>query len=92
MIAKVIKNVKIEIIVEFLHEKMISHYKTSRKLLFNNETNFFKNVIKHYLRIFAIKHRNTILYHSKTNEKIENFNEIINNILIKHLTNKSTKL
>ena len=91
-IAKVIKNVKIEIIVEFLHEKIFQHYETSKKLLFNNKTNFLKNVINYYLRIFVIKHRNTILYYSKINEKIEILNETFNNILIKYLTNKSTKL
>ena len=92
MIAKIIKNVKVETIVEFLHEKIFEHYETSKKLLFDNETNFLKSVIKYYLRIFAIKHRNTILYYSKTNKKIENLNEILKNVLIKYLINKLTKL
>ena len=75
-----------------MHEKIFQHYETSKELLSDNETNFLKNVVKHYLRIFAIIHRNTILYHSKTNEKFENLDEILDNILIKYLTNKSTKL
>ena len=91
-IVNVIKNVKIEIIVKFLHEKIFQHYETFKRILSDNETNFLKNIIKHYLRVFAIKHRNTILYHLKTNEIIENLNETLNNILIKYLTNKATKL
>ena len=75
-----------------MHEKIFQHYETSKKLLFDNETNFLKDVVKHYLRIFAIKHENTILYHSKINEKIENLDETLKNILIKYLTTKSTKL
>ena len=75
-----------------MHEKILKHYETLKELLINNETNLLKNVVKHYLRIFVIKHRNTISYHSKTNERIENLNEILNNILIKYLTKKSTKL
>ena len=67
-----------------MHEKIFQHYETSKKLLFDNEKNLLKNVIKHYLRIFAIEHKNTILYYSKTNENIENLNEILNNILIKY--------
>ena len=69
---------------------MFQHYEISKELLSNNETNLLKNVIRHYLRILAIKHKNTVLYHSKTNEKIENLNEILDNVLIKKLTNKST--
>ena len=75
-----------------MHEKIFQHYETSKKSLFNNKTSFLKNVIKHYLRILVIKHKNTISYHSKINEKIENLNEILYNILTQYLTNKSTKL
>ena len=91
-IAKVIKNAKIETIVKFLHEKIFQHYETSKELLFDNETDFLKDVIKHYLRIFVIKHKKTISYYSKINKKIENLNKSWSNILIKYLTNKSTKL
>ena len=86
-----IKNAKIETIVKFWHEKIFQYYETSKKLLFDNETDFLKNVIKHCLRIFVVKYRNTISCYSKINEKFENLNEILNNILIKYLTNKSTK-
>ena len=75
-----------------MHEEIFQHYETSNEFLFNNETNFIKNVVKHYLRILVIKHRNTILYHSKRNKKVENLNETLNNLLIKYLTNKLTKL
>ena len=75
-----------------MHEKRFQHYQTSKKLLLNNETNFLKDVIKHYLRFLVIKHRNTILYHSKTNEKNQNLDKFLKDILIKYLTNKSTKL
>ena len=51
-------------------------------MLFNNKTNFLKNVVKHYLRIFIIKHRNTILYYLKKNERIENLNKNLNNRVI----------
>ena len=82
-IAKIIKNAKIKTIVKLLHEKIFQHYETSKELLFDNETNFLKHEAKHYLRIFVIKHRNTISYYSKTNENIENLNKNLNNILIK---------
>ena len=74
-----------------MHEKSFQHYETSKKLLFNNEINLLKKIIKHYFRIFSIRLKNTISYYSKTNQKIENLNKTLNNILIKYLINKSTK-
>ena len=34
--------------------------------------------------LLKIKHRNTILYHSRTNETVKRFNDIINQMLIKY--------
>ena len=75
-----------------MHEKVFQHYETSKELLFDNKKNILKNVVKHYLRIFVIKHKNTILYYYKINEKFEKLNKISNKILIKSVTDKSTKL
>ena len=41
-IVKIIKNAKIEIIVEFLHGKIFQHYKTWKELLLNNKINLLK--------------------------------------------------
>ena len=34
--------------------------------------------------LLKIKYRNTILYHSRTNEAVKRFNNIINQMLIKY--------
>ena len=89
---KLSKMLKSKLLLNSCNEKPFQHYKTSEKFLFNNETNFLKNVIKHYLRILVFKHKNTISYHSKTTRKFENLNKTINNSLIQYLMNKLTKL
>lgn len=63
-------------------------YGSFRELLSDNGSNFAGEVLQDYTKLLGTKHRFTTSYHSRTNEKVENFNRLLDSILTKLLVNK----
>ncbi len=80
------------IVTDFLCNKIFINYNLSRKLLFNNNTNFLSCVVTYYLKKLRTQYRIMTFYHFYINEKIENLNKILSFMLTKYLMNKLTQL
>ena len=48
--------------------------------------------VKYYVSQLNAQHYTIIFYHSKMNEKMKNFNKMLNQMLIKYLMSKLTQL
>ena len=58
----------------------------------NNNINLISAAIRHYISQLNAWHYIITFYHSKTNEKMKNFNEMLNQMLTKYLMSKSMQL
>ena len=67
-------------------------YGPFKELLLDNGLNLIGFVFSTYLKLLGTKAKHTTLYHPRTNGKVKNFNDILNNILTKILTNKPVKV
>jgi len=89
-VTKAVLNAMKAIVADFLCDKIFTNYGSSRELLFNNDMNFLSCVMIYYLKKLRTQHRTMTLYHSYTNEKVENLNEMLSFMLTKYLISKST--
>ncbi len=89
---KAVLNATEATVTDFLCNKIFTNYDSSRELLFNNNTNFLSHVVTYYLKKLRTQHRTMTFYHSYTNEKIENLNEMLSFMFTKYLMNKLTQL
>ncbi len=80
------------IIADFLYNKIFINYNSSRKLLFNNNTNFLSHVVIYYLKKLKAQYKTMIFYYLCINKKIENLNEILSFMFIKYFMSKLTQL
>jgi hypothetical protein len=86
-VTKALSNTRAETIVKIIYNDITMVYSLLKKLLFNNDRNLIKDVIKAYTTLLATKYRVTTLYYPRTNEIIKNFNGLLGNIFIKILIN-----
>ena len=68
------------------------YYNVSQKIFINKSKNLWKNIVQIYLKKINTLHKNTNLYYSCINNKIEFLNELIEKMLMKYLLKKFTKL
>ncbi len=80
------------IVADFLYNKIFINYNLSRKLLFNNSTNFLSYVVIYYLKKLRTQYRTITFYYFCINEKIENLNEMLSFMFTKYLMSKSIQL
>ena len=76
-------------ITHFIHKKVFINYEVLWEILLNNNINLILIAIKYYVIQLNAWYYIIIFYHSRTNEKMKNFDEILNQILTKYLMNKS---
>ena len=91
-VTKTVSNIIKTIVIDFLCDKIFINYNLSRKLLFNNSTNFLSYVVIYYLKKLKTQYRTMILYYFCINEKIKNLNKILSFMLTRYLMNKLTQL
>ncbi len=91
-VTKAVSDVMKTTVTDFLYNKIFTNYSSSRKLLFNNSTNFFSCVVIYYLKKLRTQHRTMTLYYFCINEKIKNLNKMLSFMLTKYLMSKSTQL
>ena len=66
-------------------------YETFKKIIINKRINLWAITMKLILKILKIKYKNITLYHSRTNETIKKFNDVLNYILTKYCIDKFIK-
>ena len=59
-------------------------YEIFKKIIIDKNVNLWTFVMIKTFALFEIKHKNIIFYHSKTNETIKRFNDVLNHMLIKY--------
>ena len=79
-------------IIHFIHKKIFINYEVLWEILLNNNINLISAVIRHYVSQLNTQHYIMMSYHSRTNEKMKNFNKTLNQMLTKYLMNKSMQL
>ena len=63
---------------------MYKDYEVFKKIIIDKNVNLWTSVMNMTFELLKIKHRNMILYHSRTNEVVKRFNNIIDQMLIKY--------
>jgi len=89
-VTKAVLNAIKTIIADFLCNEIFINYDSSRKLLFNNDTNFLSCVVIYYLKKLETQYRTITFYYFCINEKIENLNEMLSFMLTKYFMSKLT--
>ena len=63
LIIKAVKDVIMQIIINFLIKEIFMHYRSSKELLSNNKTNFKVSIVEYYLQKLVTHHYNIIVYY-----------------------------
>jgi hypothetical protein len=71
-----------------IYNEIIIIYNSLKELLSDNGRILTRRVIKVYITFLATKHHFTISYYLKMNKIVENFNNLLDNILIKIFINQ----
>ena len=70
--------------VDFVINDMYKNYKAFKKIITDRDVNLWTSIMNITFEFLKIKHRSTTSYHSRTNEIVKRFNDILNQILIKY--------
>ena len=62
---------------DFIINNMYKNYEAFKKIIIDRNINLWTSVMNMTFEFLKIKHRNMILYHSRTNEVVKHFNDII---------------
>jgi hypothetical protein len=84
---KALPNTRVKTIANIIYNEIIMIYGPPKELLSDNGRNLTKRVIKVYIIFLATKYRVTTSYYLRTNKIVENFNNLLGNILIKIFVN-----
>lgn len=91
-VAKIVKDIKAEIIANFLVLEIFRYYKLLKKLLSDNSNNLLANVLEYYLQKFYTWYNYIITYYPQINKMFENLNGTLSDMLTKYLVGKFIKL
>ena len=81
---KAISKTTAKAFVDFIINDMYKDYETFKKIIIDRNINLWASVMNMTFKLLKIKHRNTISYHSRTNEIVKRFNDILSQMLIKY--------
>ena len=70
--------------VDFIINNMYKDYEISKKIITDKNVNLWTSIMNMTFKLLKIKHRGTTLYHSRMNEIVKHFNNIIDQMLIKY--------
>ena len=71
-------------LADFVINNIYKNYETFKKIIIDKDVNLWTSVMNMTFELLKIKHRSTILYHSRTNETVKRFNDILSQMLIKY--------
>ena len=83
MIKTILKTIA-KIFVDFVINDMYKNYKIFKEIIIDKNVNLWTLIMNMTFELLKIKHRSTISYHSRTNEIVKRFNNILNSMLIKY--------
>ena len=69
---------------DFVINDIYKNYEALKKIIIDRNINLWTSVMNMIFELLKIKHWNTISYHSRTNEIVKRFNDIIDQMLIKY--------
>ena len=81
---RIISKATAETLADFVINDMYKNYGTFKKIITDRDVNLWASIMNMTFEFLGIKHRNTILYHSRTNEVVKRFNDTLNQMLIKY--------
>ena len=90
-IIQTISNVITKILIEFVINDIYRDYEAFKKIIIDKEINLWATTMKSIFKILKIKHKSITSYHSRTNETIKKFNNVLNYILTKYCIDKFIK-
>ena len=70
--------------IDFVINNMYKNYETFKKIIINKNVNLWTSIMNMIFKLLKIKHWSMILYHSRMNEIVKRFNNIIKQMLIKY--------
>ena len=83
-VTRVIFETIFEILTNFVINDIYRDYEISKKIIIDRNVNLWAFVMIKTFALFEIKHKNIIFYHSKTNEIVKRFNNVLSHMLIKY--------
>ena len=83
-VARVIFEATFEILTDFVINDIYRDYETSKKIIIDRNVNLWASVMIKTFALLEIKHKDITFYHSKTNEIVKRFNDVLNHMLIKY--------
>ena len=90
-ITRVISNVIVEILTNFIIIDVYKNYKTFKKIIIDKKTNLWTSIIQLMFELLNIKYKEIILYHFRTNDSIKRFNDVLNHMFTKYCIDESIK-
>ena len=81
---KVISKTTAEAFADFVINNMYKNYEIFKKIIIDKNVNLWTSIMNMTFELLKIKHRSMILYHSRMNEAVKRFNDIIDQMLIKY--------
>ena len=90
-IARVISNVIVEVLTNFIFIDVYKNYEAFKKIIIDRKTNLWTSIMKLIFEFLNIKHKKIISYHFRTNDAIKQFNDVLNHMFRKYCINKSIK-
>ena len=83
-VARAISKTIAKALADFVINDMYKNYETFKEIIIDRNINLWTSVMNMTFKLLKIKHRNTISYHSRTNEIMKRFNNTLNQMLIKY--------
>ena len=71
-----------------VYTKIIKYLK---KIIIDRKINLWPSIMKLIFEFLNIKHKRIILYHSRTNDAIKRFNDVLNHMFTKYCIDESIK-
>ena len=81
---RIISKIITKTFVDFVINDMYKDYEIFKKIIINKNVNLWTSIMNMTFKLLKIKHWSIILYHSRTNEAVKRFNDIIDQMLIKY--------
>ena len=90
-IARIISNVIVETLTNFIIIDVYRNYKTFKKIIIDKKTNLWTSIMKLIFKLLNIKHKRIILYYFRINNAIKQFNDVLNHMFTKYCIDESIK-
>ena len=84
LIIKTISKTIAKTLADFVINDIYKNYEAFKEIIIDKNVNLWTSIMNMIFELLKIKHWSTTLYHSRTNETVKRFNNIIDQMLIKY--------